>query len=135
MAQYHYTTLPGSKSIQRPYLRLRLTNPVTHKQTPPLRGLIDSGADICLGSHELAVWLGLQFDGQEEKITITTANGTTTDAVKKSVLLTTEAGQYHCPFFFAEGIPPDAPPLLGQQGFFDHFRVCFELRTNTFEIT
>lgn len=134
MAKHPYILLPGSKVTYRPYVQMGLSNPHNQKQTPRIRGLIDSGADVCLASKDIALWLGIQFDEKEETTLIGTANGTTTDAVKKTIILTTEAGQYECPFFFIEGIPPDEPPLLGQRGFFDHFKVCFDWENKTFEI-
>lgn len=134
MASHPYTLIPGKRPYYRPYLRLRLGNPQTKKLTPPIRGLIDSGADICLAAKELALWLGLKFSGNEETFTVITANGTTCQAVRKTVLLITEEGECRCPFFFAEGIPLDAPPLLGHLGFFDRHRICFDLKKKLFEI-
>lgn len=134
MAKYSYVPLPGNKAIYRPYLRVWLRNPDNQKQTPQIRGLIDSGSDICLASKDIALWLGIQFDGEEDIVSIATANGSISSAVKKAIILKTDEGQHECPFFFVEGITPDEPPLLGQLGFFDHFRVCFELKHKTFEI-
>jgi hypothetical protein len=85
MARYFYVPLPGSKAIYRPYLRIWLRNPHSQKQTPQIRGLIDSGSDICLASKDIALWLGIQFDGDEDVVSIATANGSILSAVKKTV--------------------------------------------------
>ena len=133
MATYPYIPLLG-KSIYRPYLRIWLSNQANQKRTPRIRGLLDSGSDICLASKEIGLWLGLHFAEAEETVSIQTANGSVSHAVKKIVTLITEESQHECPFFFVEGITPDQPPLLGQQGFFDHFKVCFDLSNKTFEV-
>ena len=135
MAKYPYIPLPGSKSIYRPYLRIKLSNPQNQKQTPRIRGLIDSGSDICLASKDIALWLGIQFDGDENTVSIATGNGSISHAVKKTIIITTAEGQHESPFFFVDGITPDEPPLLGQLGFFDHFKVCFDLRNKSFEVS
>lgn len=134
MAKHQYILLPGGKTIYRPYLAIWLHNPQNQKQTPRIRGLIDSGSDICLASRDIALWLGIQFNGDEDIAAIATANGSISHAVKKPVIITTEEGQHECPFFFVDGITPDEPPLLGQVGFFDHFKVCFDLKNTVFEI-
>ena len=134
MAKHPYILLPGSEATYRPYIQMGLSNPHNQKQTPRIRGLIDSGANVCLASRDIALWLGIQLDQKEDTIPIGTANGTTSDAVKKTVILMTEAGRYECPFFFIDGISPDEPPLLGQLGFFDHFKVCFDWEHKTSEI-
>ena len=134
MANYSYIPLPGKNGIYRPYVRIWLCNPQSRKQTPRIRGLIDSGSDICLASKDIALWLGIQFDGEEDMVSVATANGSISTAVKKTVIMTTEEGQYECPFFFVDGITPDEPPLLGQLGFFDHFKICFDLENKCFQV-
>jgi hypothetical protein len=87
MAKYPYIQLPESRAIYRPYIQIWLSNPHHQKQTPRIRGLIDSGADVCLASKDIALWLGIQFDEKDERISIGTANGTNSDAIKKMVIL------------------------------------------------
>jgi hypothetical protein len=135
MANYSYIPLPGSQDIHRPYVRIWLHHPKSHKRTPQILGLLDSGSDICLASKDIALWLGIHFNGDEESIAIETANGSRSYAVKHPLIITTEERQYECPFFFVDGLSPDEPPLLGQQGFFDHFRVCFDWKNKTFELS
>lgn len=129
MAKYSYIPLPGRTAIYRLYLRLWLRSLQNQKQTPHIRGLIDSSSEIYLASKDIVLWLGIQFDGDEERVSIATANGSISSAVKKTIILMTEEGHHECPFFFVDGITPDEPPLLGQLGFFDHFKV------KTFEIS
>ena len=132
--KYHYTKLPGKSVIYRPYILIRLSNPINQKQTPSIRALIDSGADICLASQELAIWLGVKFSGQEETTKIMTANGSITLAARKKVILHFQNKQIICPVYFAQKIPADSTPLLGQLGFFDHFHICFNLANKYFQI-
>ena len=134
MPKYNYTQLPGSRTIYRPYIQIKIENPLNKKQTPPIRALIDSGADICLASQELAIWLGVKFTGKESTVEITTANGTTALASKKKVILHIQNQKFNSFMFFAQKIPPDSAPLLGQLGFFDKFKICFNLQNKKFQI-
>lgn len=135
IAKYSYDLIPpASKQVYRPILPIKLAYPQTHKCTPPIRALIDSGADACMCSLEVGVWLGIEFDGREDELSIETANGSLSRAIKKTVTLMTDSKQFACPFFFVEGINPLKVPLLGQLGFFDHFKVCFDWKYKTFEI-
>lgn len=133
MAKFSYTRIPGSK-LYRPLVDIQFSHPQTGKATPQIQALIDSGADICMAPHDIALWLGLEFDGSEEIITFSTANDSLSQAIKKEVILTTPEGRYHCPVFFMNGMIPDRKPLLGQLGFFDHFKICFDFREQSFQI-
>ena len=133
MAKYAYTLIPGTK-LYRPLIDIQLSHPNTGKATPPIQAVLDSGADICMASQDIALWLGIMFEGNEEVVTFATANETTSQAIKKTITFITQEGIYKCPFFFVDGITPDKKPLLGQQGFFDHFKVCFDLKNKAFEI-
>ena len=132
MAKRRYTHLPDKK-LHRPYVELSLSNPETNKETPWLWGWLDSGSDICLAPMNIAIWLGIQFDGSEEDFSISTVSGVS-QAIKKEVIFLIDEGQNQCPFFFVEGLSLDQPILLGQRGFFDHFQVCFDFPQKTFEI-
>jgi hypothetical protein len=135
MTKYHYDLIPPeAKQVYRPLLPIKLEYPPTKKCTPPIRALIDSGADVCMCTLEVGLWLGITFDGTEDEFSIETANGSLSRAVKKTVTLITDKNQFECPFFFVEGINPLKIPLLGQQGFFDHYKVCFDREHKTFEI-
>ena len=133
MAKRQYLKIPKT-NIYRPYIGIWLSNPRTEKKTPLIRGLIDSGADICTAPKELALWLGITFDEQDDLAHIVTADGSISNAVKKVVIISLEKDRYECPFLFVEGIPPDQPILLGQEGFFDHFKICFDRQQKAFEI-
>ena len=46
MTKYPYELIPpASKQVYRPILPMKLAYPQTQKCTPPIRALIDSGAD------------------------------------------------------------------------------------------
>ncbi len=134
MAQYPYRLVPPvSKNVYRPILKVQLGHPETKKFTPEIKALVDSGADICMASMDIALWLGIEFDGSENSFSIETANSSISQAIKKTITLSTPETHYRCPFFFVD-IPPNKPILLGQQGFFDHFKVCFDFENKAFEL-
>ena len=41
---------------------------------------------------------------------------------------------YECKFFFTDTLPRHTPIILGQLGFFDHFRITFDYRENQIEL-
>ena len=83
MAKRPYLKIPNT-NIYRPYVGISFSNPETEKKTPLIRGLLDSGADICTAPKELALWLGIPFDKQDDLAQIATADGSISKAEKKS---------------------------------------------------
>ena len=134
MAKYPYQNDPARHKVPRPILPIKLGYKKTGKTTIPIRALVDSGADVCMCAQEVATWLGVEFDGTEKQFSIVTANGSASQAIRKNITLITQEKQYQCPFFFVEGINPMSIPLLGQQGFFDHFKICFNFQDKVFEV-
>jgi hypothetical protein len=136
MATHPYELIPpAARKMYRPIIRIKLKYAQTGKATPQIRALLDSGADMCMAPLEIALWLGVTFDGTEQAVSIQTANGSISQAVKKTVTIATREGEYECPFFFVEGLNPTRTLLLGQLGFFDHFEICFDLPNRQFEIS
>lgn len=134
MSKYPYTALPGIiGNIYKPWIRVVMDNKNNHKITSPVIALIDSGADVCFCSKDIGIWLGIKF--KDKKIySFTAANRTTFECIKETVSLLVCERSYNCSFYFTENLPPETPIILGQIGFFDHFRISFDLKNKEMEI-
>ncbi len=133
MPKYPYT-IPG-EGIYKPWIEVALGYKKTHKVTPAsIIALIDSGADVCFCSKTIGEWLRIQFK-KKEVITFTAANGTPLHTIKEVVSLHVAGKKYECPFYFSDELPRETPIILGQAGFFDHFRIIFDVQNKEIEIT
>lgn len=122
-----YTLLPSiyKGSVRLPLAKVILNYRKTHKITPiPVSALIDSGADVCFCNETIGVWLGIQFKKIKEKI-FTAANKSTFQAKPEIVNINTCNKSYECKFYFTDKLPQHTPIILGQIGFFDHFKITF----------
>lgn len=132
MAKYPYF-IP-SLNVYKSWIRVSLGYKKTHKVTPgAIVALIDSGADVCFCSKNIGLWLGVQFRNKQEA-TFTAANGTTFEGIKEVITLYVAGGSYECPFYFSDTLPHQTPVILGQLGFFDHFKIAFDLKNKEIEI-
>lgn len=131
-----YTLLPSKNkgSIRLPLAKVILNYKKTHKITTiPISALIDSGADVCFCNETIGVWLGIRFNKIKEGI-FTTANRTTFKAKPEIITLNAYNKSYEYKFFFTDTLPQHTPIILGQLGFFDHFKIAFDYRENQIEL-
>jgi hypothetical protein len=136
MSIFPYTELPSRKRITySPLLNVRLNYKKTHKITHPISALVDSGADICMCSKDIGIWLGIDFRKLKEEIELRGISNCPIKAVKENVNLIVNNKDYLCPFYFSEDYPPNKPLILGQIGFLDHFIVSFDYRNKKFEVS
>lgn len=134
MAKYPYIVLPSSVGpIYKPWVQVNLSYRKTHKITPKIVALVDSGADVCFCAKDIGLWLGVQFKGKN-KFTFTAANRTMFETIKETITLYIGEKSYWCSFYFAESLPRETPIILGQIGFFDHFKITFDLKSKMMEI-
>ena len=132
MAKYPYF-IP-SPNVYKSWIRVSLGYKKTHKVTPAaIVALVDSGADVCFCSKNIGLWLGVQFRKKQEG-KFTAANGTTFQAIKETITLHVAGKSYDCPFYFSDELPHVTPVILGQRGFFDHFKITFDLKNKEIEI-
>lgn len=96
--------------------------------------LIDSGADISIFHAEIAELLGIVV----KKGKMETFGGITGDGAKAYFHnLTLETGGIkfeNIPIGFSYGISPQGYGILGQAGFFDKFRIIFDLKKEQIEL-
>jgi hypothetical protein len=139
MADFPYVILPSKegKEVCKPLIPVVLNYFKTHKITPSIMALIDSGADVCFCLAVIGKSLGIQLNKiKEEKIFIT-ANRTTFKAKPAKINLYVGVGgkQYSCLFYFTDSLPIHTPVILGQSGFFDHHRITFNSPNKKITIT
>ncbi len=135
MPKYPYTLLPAKpRPIYKPIIYITLSYKKTHKITHQTSALIDSGADVCFCTKDIGLWLGIQFK-KKEQVIFTAANSAKFKAVKENINIYVAGKNYLCPFYFTDVLPRETPIILGQLGFFDHFKVCFDIRDQTIEIS
>jgi predicted aspartyl protease len=122
---------PRKKWVARPIIPVVLSGP---KKNIPIYALIDSGADKCLFNAEVGTEIGIDLErGEKEYFSGIEAGRVVTYLHKIHLqisgidkMIEVEAG-----FTAAQGVVA----ILGQEGFFDNFRIKFEKDHNTIEIT
>lgn len=129
-----YPYIIPSPNIYKPWIKVRLGYNKTHKITPAvITALVDSGADVCFCTKDIGIWLGIKFKGKEETI-FSTANRSSMPCIKETISLTACGKTYNCPFYFTDVLPSETPIILGQIGFFDSFKVTFDLKNTRIDI-
>ncbi|MCL5438840.1 MAG: retropepsin-like domain-containing protein [Patescibacteria group bacterium] len=132
MRKYPYYN--PAENILKPWITVRLGYTKTHKLTPaPITALIDSGADVCFCSIEIGSFLGINFKNKPTK-TFYTANGSPLITIPEKITLYACGKNYECIFYFADNLPHETPIILGQIGFFDHFKITFNFENKEIEI-
>jgi hypothetical protein len=117
-----------AQNVYKPWIPIRLCYKKTHKVLPSnITALIDSGADVCFCSEDVAFWLGSRKQKKEER-EFTTANSGKFKGYKETFVLMTCGKTYDCPFYISPNLPRETPIILGQCGFFDNFTVTFDLK-------
>ena len=128
-----------------PYRKVNLQNPFSSKQfilrpVIPLsikykdealrfEALIDSGADFSIFPTEIAKKLGIILKNSDH-ITFSGAGGNIINGIKAEVFLEIGSQEIAAMVVFA----PVENGILGQYGFFDLFKVNFDLKKKTIEI-
>ncbi|MBI3379987.1 retroviral-like aspartic protease [Candidatus Gottesmanbacteria bacterium] len=136
MAKYPYKILPTSPSgqVYKPLIPVILSLKKTHKITTGIYALIDSGADVCFCTMDIGLWLGINFKNKKS-IYFTAANNKEFETKKEIIKLHVGGKIYDCPFYFSKELPPTSPVILGQIGFFDRFKISFDLQNREFEVS
>lgn len=129
---------PGKKYIFQPRIRFRIQSPESKKKLL-IEGIIDSGAEYCFLNHEIADCLDISIKNGESMqvcgvggyriayfhpVKFEFLFGLSKDSVKYD----TSVG------FFSKENGYQAPCLLGEYGFFNYFKVSFNLPQHSFEI-
>ena len=133
MRKYPYY-IPENK-VYKPWITVNIGYKKTHKITPaPITALIDSGADVCFCSRDIADFLGVS-ERSQQKVIFTTANGSPLSTFLETLTLYIGGRHYDCSFYVSDKLPQETPIILGQLGFFDHHKIVFDLENKEIEIT
>ena len=132
MAKYPYF-IPAP-NVFKPWIKVSLNYKKTHKITPGgIVALIDSGADVCFCAKYIGEWLGIQFR-KKQPTTFTAANNSQFKAQEEIITLIACNESFDCRFFFTDDLPKETPIILGQLGFFEKFKIAFDLKNKEIEI-
>ena len=133
MRKYPYY-IPANK-VYKPWITVGIGYKKTHKiTTAPITALIDSGADVCFCSKDIADFLGVS-EKNKKKVIFTTANRSPLPTFLEELTIYVGGRSYDCSFYISDKLPLETPIILGQLGFFDHHKVTFDLESKEIEIT
>jgi len=139
-AEYAYTAIelpptdvyPSGKTAYRPIVSATVT--ASNGNAVRSLVLLDSGADACLFSMEMANQLSLDISQLPNFLTGgvgSTSNVTYYDTVTVDL---GDGVRFEAYAAFTRGLDQVGLGLLGQSGFFEQFRVQFDHRRKTFSI-
>ena len=118
-----------SDTVVRPVIRVQIR---VGKRASDYELLIDSGADINFLDTELAADLGIDLTAGVPA-TVMGATGQPQDVYIHEVTMAVGGHAFKTRAAFLPTTNPYG--LAGQRGFFDHFRVTFDLRAEEIELT
>lgn len=124
------STVPKLKWIARPYIQVKLTGP---KGNYVGYALIDSGADRSLFNIQIAEKIGLDLIGASEEYFGGIEGGNLKaklHKVKLEIIGTNEEIEIIAGFIASSGVAA----ILGQDGFFDAYKIKFEKDHGIIEI-
>jgi len=131
------TNDPRRKQIRRPIIPISLAKPAQAgfiSKSIMIDALLDSGADKCLFHVELAKELGLNLEEGEREFFGGIEGGRIVTYIHKVQICVPDInGLAEVWAGFADA--PGVFAILGQDGFFDAFRIKFERDRNIIEIT
>ena len=124
------TANPKHRWIARPMLPVRLIGPTGKWQG---LALVDSGADVSLFGERVGKRIGISDVGPRvEKFGGVEGGSLSANVAKVRIEIEGMTGQTEIEAGFTNS--PGIDAILGQDGFFDAFRVKFEKDHDTFEI-
>lgn len=133
--QFNYAQCPSPTPVYphciRPLLQVRLYRGVAFI---PMLAHIDSGADFVVVDKSVAKGLYIDWD-KGDKVTLSGIDGKTQDGYFHDLELDLPAfanSKVRTKIVFTK--LPNSICLLGQQGFFDHFKVSFDGKNERFTI-
>ena len=136
--KYRYFTVSGvfdtrGRHTKRPILEIELLNLIAGQKNYAGLALIDSGADTTMMNSEYASLLGIKV--VKHRSAVVGISGEPNQCYIGNVTLKIKsiAQNVELPVLFIDS--PNVDILLGQEKFFDIFKIKFEKDHDTFEIT
>lgn len=116
--------------VYRPIIPIKITSKETSVR---YEALIDSEADFCIFHSEVAEVLDISLEGGK-KYSFGGMGASGLVGYKHPVMLVVGGVDFKTEVVFSPDIPQNAYGVLGQRGFFDHFRVRFVYAKKVVEI-
>ena|SRR3989304_8101577 len=110
------------KSIYRPIISVIL---IRYKKLIGYEALIDSGSDYNVFDAAVAGVLGINISAGNKR-QIAGLGGEKIKGYEHKLILKIAGKQYNSSVIFSKQIPPNSFGILGNQGFFDNFRLTFK---------
>ena len=132
--KFAYTKFP-SRDPRKPWFSRPIVSVIlNHQESTTVVALVDSGADRCLFDIEVAKDIGLNIEnGQVEYFGGIGGNRMKAFVYNVQLQVADIEKTVEVPIGFTENLGVSG--ILGQEGFFDAFRIKFEKDHDTFEIT
>lgn len=135
MSSFTYPYFQPQRGVYLPWIMVRLGTRAAERQlSKPVVALVDSGAEVCFCSREIADYLGIELSKAQAQV-FTTANDGRFTAYRVEMKLYVCRRAYRCQFYISEHLPKQLPIILGQRGFFDHHKVEFNFRKKEMGLT
>ncbi len=133
--RFRYTDIQNhpdpQRPFQRPYLIVRLINGDRHKD---VISLVDSGADVCLFHSDIGRMLGIEIEAAPELAFQGVSGAKEVAYLHRVDLVVSGLSSIALDVAFTNSMAAGTG-LLGQRGFFEQFRVNFDLSEKFFEIS
>lgn len=123
----HSPASQRKRKIFRPIITLFV---VYGKNIIGYEALIDSGADYNIFDGAVAQYLGIKITSGYKR-QITGLGGKSIIGYEHKVILRIGEAQFGTQAIFSKEIPADSFGVLGNQGFFDHFKATLDYRKRT----
>ncbi len=116
-------------NIIRPLIRIEIT-PKKGVDGVPCDVLVDSGADFCIIKAEIGEILGFDITSGD-KFSYKGISGSESTGYLHSVWFDVKGNWVNSPVVFSYDIPKGGHQVVGQSGFFNHFKVNFDYKKET----
>lgn len=132
--RFRYTDIqnhqdPGNP-FHRPYLIVRLQNGNRHRD---VIALVDSGADVCLFHSDIGRMLGIEIERAPELAFQGVSGVREVAYIHRVDLVVRGLSSITLDVGFTNSMAVGTG-LLGQRGFFEQFRIGFQLERRSFEV-
>ncbi len=121
---FNYKKLPNG--ILRPLIRIEVST-ARNKDGVPCEALVDSGADFCILKADIGEILGLDIKSGAP-FDYRGISGAKSTGYFHRVWLAVKETRFMADVVFSYDIPRGGHQVVGQVGFFDHFKVNFDYR-------
>jgi hypothetical protein len=121
---------PRRTSVSRPVIPIALIN---NQRRVRYLTLIDSGADYCIFHAEIGEQIGLQIESGK-RLSFSGSSGQEQSAYFHEIKLEVGGHEISCFAGFSRELQSLPYGILGQEGFFDNFKITFDYQKDKIEL-